>query len=416
MSSKHNAQVGALAGVKVVGFDWVVVGPLATSYLGDQGATVIKVESHLRPDSGRLLAPYKDNIPGLDRGSYFCHQNTSKYSITVNLKNAAGRGLILKLLKWADVLVENMAPGVMDNLGLSYSDVKQVNPEIIYVSLSIQGRFGPHHKSTGFGQLAAALSGCTHLTGWPDRGPSPCHGAYVDYLAARLTPSLIIGALDYRRRTGKGQYIDNSILENTAFFFSLPVMDYVTNGRIWQRMGNRHPHACPHGVFKCAGDDRWLAVSVFSDKEWRSFCKVLGRPEWLDDEKYTNFQTRKKNEDELEKLIEAHTVHYDVEYLETELQLADIPAGAVESTKDLFSDPQIKYRRAYRQLKHKEIGLVWRASPASNYSRTSNVQTAAPLLGEHNEYVFGEILNLSEKEIRNLYSQGAITTEKDLPV
>ena len=405
----------ALEGIKIVAFEWIVVGPLATSYLGEQGATVVKVESHIRPDGSRFVGPFKDGFTHPDYSGFFLHQNSSKCSVTINVKKPSGRDLILKLIKWADVVVENMTPGVMKSLGLDYESVKSVNPEVIYLSISIQGQFGPHHMSTGFGQLAAALGGCTHLSGYPDRGPAPCHGAYVDYITARLMPSLILAAIDYRRRTGKGQYIDNSILENTAYFFALPVMDYVINGRVWNRMGNRHPYACPHGAFRCQGDDRWVAIAVFTEEEWQAFCQVVGRPEWIKDARFSTLWERKRNEDELEKLIETWTVNYTAEQVEALMQNAGVPAGVVESTKDLLSDPQLKRRGTFRELNHKTMGPILRVGPASRFSRTCDVQFAPPILGEHNSYVLGEILHLSEDEISDLYAEGAITTEADFP-
>lgn len=406
---------GTLEGIKIVAFEWIVVGPLATSYLGEQGATVVKVESHVRPDGSRFIGPFKNGVTHPDYSGFFCHQNSSKYSVTINVKKPSGKDLIVKLIKWADVVVENMTPGVMKSLGLDYESVKAVNPEVIYLSMSIQGQFGPHHMSTGFGQLAAALGGCTDLTGFPDRGPAPCHGAYVDYITARFMPSLILAAIDYRRRTGKGQFIDNSILENTAYFFALPVMDYVINGRVWNRMGNRHPYACPHGAFRCQGDDRWVAIAVFTEEEWQAFCGVLGRPKWTKASRFSTFWERKRNEDELEKLIEAWTVNHTAEQVETLMQAAGVPAGVVESTKDLFSDPQLQFRGTFRELNHTTMGLILRVGPASRFSRTTDVQFAPPILGEHNSFVLGEILHLSEDEISDLYAEGAITTEADFP-
>ncbi|GAG36291.1 unnamed protein product, partial [marine sediment metagenome] len=245
----------------------------------------------------------KDGIISPNRSGFFSHQNASKYSVTINLKTNAGKDLALKLIRWADVVVENTTPGVMKKLGLDYDTVKTVNPQIIYLSSSVQGQFGPHHTSTGFGQSAAALGSCTHLTGWPDRIPAPCHGAYVDYITARWMPIIILAALDYRRRTGKGQYIDNSILENVAYFFALPVMDYVVNNRIWNRAGNRYEYACPHGAFRCQGNDRWVAITVSTDEEWRALCTVTGHTEWQHDTRFTSLKARKQNEDEFDEML-----------------------------------------------------------------------------------------------------------------
>jgi crotonobetainyl-CoA:carnitine CoA-transferase CaiB-like acyl-CoA transferase len=406
---------GPLTGIKVVGFDWIVIGPLGTSYLGDYGATVVKVESHIRPDGGRFVGPFKGGITNPDSSGFFTHQNSSKYSVTINLRHDSGRKLALELIKWADVVEENMAPGVMQRLGLDYEKAREVNPQVIYLGLSLVGKTGPSRNLAGFGQLAGALGGVTHLSGWPDRISAPPHGAYTDYLTARFIPIIVLAALQYRKRTGKGQFIDMSVFENTAYLMSLPVMDYVINERVWDRTGNRHPRACPHGVFQCEGDDRWVAITVFTDEEWQAFCQALDKPELATDPKYSGIEERKRNEDELEKLIAAWTINHNAENIESIMQNAGIAASVVESAADLFSDPQLKFRDGFRSLSHAEMGSVIRAAPASKFSKTPDVQFGPPALGEHNMYVLEEFLHLSENEIADLYAEGAITTEADYP-
>jgi len=405
----------ALEGIKIAAFEWVVMGPLGTSYLGDYGAMVVKVESHTRPDGGRFFPPFKENKIDPDLSLFFTHQNSSKYSITVNLKHPLGKQIGLKIIQWADVVVENMAPDVMKRLGLDFENAKSVNPEVIYISLSLVGRSGPHRMLAGFGQLVGALAGPTYLSGWPDREPSPPHGAYTDYFTARFFPIAVLAALDYRRRTGKGQFIEMSILESTAYLFSLPVMDYTINKRVWNRAGNRHPNYSPHGVFRCKGDDRWVAIAVSSEKQWEAFCRVLSDPEWTKNTKFSSFCERKTNEDELERLIEEWTINHSSEDIELLMQDAGIPASAVLSSKDLFSDAQLKFRGGFRTLSHSVMGSVVRAAPASRLSKTPDVQFGPPALGEHNENILKEILHLSEDEIDTLYKEKALTTKADYP-
>jgi benzylsuccinate CoA-transferase BbsF subunit len=406
---------GALRGIKVVAFEWIVVGPLATSYLGNHGATVVKVESHIRPDGGRFVAPFKDGIVSPDRSGFFTHQNSSKLSVTFNVKRPKGRDLVLRLLRWADVVLENMTPGVAKKLGFGYEDVVTVNPKIVYVSISVQGQWGPHSQMTGYGQLAAAMGGCAHVAGWPERLPAPPHGAYVDFITARFVPSLILAALDYRNRTGKGQYIDNSIIENTVYCFSLPVLDYVINKRVINRNGNRHPYMCPHGVFRCIGDQRWVAIAVSNQQQWESFVTVVGHPEWCQDPKFASFMSRKLHEDELEVLINQWTMNHVAEEVELMMQRAGVPASTVESNRDLFDDPQLKHRNFFRELRHQAIGSYLKPGPAAKLSKTEDVMFQAPLLGEHNEHVLRDILHLSDDEIADLYAEGAVTTEADFP-
>jgi benzylsuccinate CoA-transferase BbsF subunit len=404
-----------LEGIKIAAFEWIVMGPLGTSYLGDYGATVVKVESHTRPDGGRLFPPFKENYIDPDLSCFFTHQNSSKYSITINLKHPLGRQIGLEIIKWADVVVENMAPDVMKRLGLDYENAKSVNPRVIYLSLSLVGRSGPHRELAGFGQLVGALGGPTYLSGWPDREPSPPHGAYTDYITARFFPIAVLAALDYRKRTGKGQFIEMSILESTVYLFSLPVMDYTVNKRVWNRVGNRHPNYCPHGVFRCKGDDRWVAIAVTSDAEWVAFGRVLGDPGWTQNDKFSSFCERKNNEDELERLVEEWTIQRNSEDIELLMQNSGVPASVVLSGKDLLSDAQLKYRGGFRTLSHRVMGSVIRAAPASRLSKTPDVQFGPPALGEHNEFVLKEILHLSEEEIDNLYKEKALTTKADCP-
>ena len=405
----------ALHGVKILSFEWIVLGPLATSLLGALGATVVKAESHVRPDGGRFIGPFKDGIVGPSRGGFFAHQNASKYSITVNLKNPSGLALIHRLCGWADVIMENMTPGVMGKLGLDYAAVQRINPGIIYISTSVQGQHGPYATATGFGQLAAALSGCTQLSSWADRGPAPCHGAYVDYFTARWLPSAVLAALDYRRRSGRGQYIDNSILENTAYFFSLPVMDYAVNGRVWNRDGNRNPGASPHGAFRCLGDDRWVAIAVTEAAEWQSFCGVVEKPEWITDPRFATLAARKQHEDELEALVNTWTAGHTAEQVESMMQAAGIPASVVQTTREVLADPQLNQRGTFRELEHLEIGPLLHICSASRFSKNEPDWRAAPAIGEHNETVLRDFIGLTDEDIADLYAQGGITTEADYP-
>ncbi len=397
-----------LDGVRIVSFEWIVVGPWATSFLGSYGATVIKVESIVKTDEARYVAPFKDGRRDANWSAYFSHQNCSKLSVTINLRKPAGRELALRLIKEADVVLENMTPGVMKSLGLGYEDVKAVKPDIIYISNSVQGQFGPHAYSTGFGQLAAALAGLINLNGWSDRGPALSHGAYVDYVTGRLVPSLILAALDYHRRTGQGQYIDNSILENTAYFYALPVMDFVVNRRIMDRNGNRDSLMCPHGAFRCKGNDRWVALAVSNDAEWAGLCKAMGQSQIAGDPRFATFWDRKSNETELEELIGRWTAGFTAEEVEAVMQKAGVPSSVVESTSDLFRDEQLQFHGFWRNLEHKAMGTITRSGPASKFSTITDVQTAAPLLGEHNDFVMREILHLSESEIADFIAAGAI--------
>lgn len=402
---------GALKGVRVADLTFAATGPVTTSYLGDHGATVIKVESHTKFDNTRAVRPLKDGISDLNHSGFFTHQNSSKYSITLNLTLPQGREIALRLAKWADVWVESLTPGVVKRLGLDYDSVKKAKPDIIYLSISMQGQYGPNSGHSGYGQVAGALSGLIDLCGWPDRGPAPPHAAYIDTITPIFSAVAILAALDHRRRTGEGQYLDASLSETALQFVSPVFMDYVANGRIAQRNGNRLSYAAPHGVFRCRGDDRWCAVAIFGDEEWQRFCQVLGKPCLTDDPRYATFVARKQNEDELERLVEAWTVSYSPEEVVSMMQAAGLAASAVESTKDLFQDPQLLARGHFLQLEHAVMGPIVHGAAPFRLSKTPAHEFAGPALGQHNEYVYKEILGMSEDELSDLIAEGVVTTE-----
>lgn len=406
----------ALEGIKVADFSWVVVGPFSTSYLGDFGATVVKVESHTKPDAGRVFGPYKDFLPSVDTSGWFTHQNSSKYSMTLDLTKPKATEVALKLMAWADIVVESMTPGSMERLGLSYEEAKKVNPEIIYLSTCLNGQDGPHRMVAGFGQMACALSGIYDMSGSGDRGPAPPEGAYVDFITPRFIITAVMAALDYRRRTGEGQFIDMSQVETAIHFGAPAIMEYAANKRLWPRQGNRSSCAAPHGAFPCQGEDRWIAIGVHDDEEWNGLCRVMGNPSWATFPEFATFEARKANEDELERRISEWTCNSPAEDLVEQLQAAGVPSSIVESNKDLFEDQQLEHRGHFRLLNHTVMGQYYHDSRAFRMSKTPDTQFSAPALGEHNELVYREFLGYSDDEIADLYAERVITTEADLPI
>lgn len=397
----------ALEDVKVADFTWVVAGPLCVRILADFGAQVIHVETGTRLDPIRYTPPYKDNIPGTNRSGYFHNYNSNKYGITLNLKHPKAAEIVRRLMQWADIVAENFNPGVMKGLGLTYEEIRQIKPDIIMISLGSKGQTGPQAHLPAFGAHLAALSGFTATTGWPDRDPPVIFGAYTDSIAGRFGAATLLAALDYRRRTGKGQYIDLSQSEAGIEFLAPPLLDYDTNRTILERHGNRHPSAAPHGAYRCQGEDRWCAVAVFTDEEWKSMCKVMGNPSWTEDGKFATFLGRKQNEQELDHLIEQWTMNYSAQEVMTLLQEAGVSAGVVETAEDLHSDPQLKHRHHFWVLEHQEIGHSTYDSTGSHLSKTpAELHKAAHTLGEDNYYAYTQILGLSDEEFVDLLEQG----------
>jgi benzylsuccinate CoA-transferase BbsF subunit len=396
----------ALEGLNVVDFSWAFAGPFIGSYLGDYGANVIKIESNSNLDITRVTSPYKDGVSGINRSGCFLVANNSKMSLTLDLKHPKAPQIIEKLINWADVVVENFGTGVMDRLGLDYEKLKIINPNIIMLSATIQGQTGPRASFTGYGWNTVALTGIGNLTGWPDRSPVGTLQAYPDSVVPWFGVAAILAALDYRRRTGKGQYIDISQYETTCQFLAPMIMDYAVNHHLSTRLGNQSPYAAPHGVYRCLGSDRWCAISVFTEIEWEAFCKALGYPEWMKEEKFSSLLQRKENEEQLNELIEEWTQRYTPEEITRILQEAGVPAGIVKTNKELFEDPQLKHRGYFQLIDHPEIGKCYQQGWPILLSESPVHIKPAPCLGEHNEYVCTKILGLSDEEFISFLSDG----------
>jgi crotonobetainyl-CoA:carnitine CoA-transferase CaiB-like acyl-CoA transferase len=420
--SGHNPEAGkkktkqVFEGIKVADFSWVGAGPQVGRELAEHGATVVRVESHRRPDTLRLITPFKDGIPGIDRSAFGMAFNTNKLSMSLDLKNPKGLEVARKLIEWADIISDSMTPGSMKKIGLDYESCRKIKPDIIYYSTCQMGQHGPLSTFGGYGAFGVAYGGFSHLTGWSDRFPTPLFNNYSDFIAPWYLTTAVVSALDYRRRTGKGMYLDQSQVEAGITFLAPVVLDYVVNGRIANRTGNRDPHMVPHGAYPCRGDDKWVAVAVRDDREWETFCKVVGRADWIADSRFATSVARKQNEDELDRLIGEWSRSYAPKAMMEMMQEAGIPAGVVSTPQDLFDDPQLNHRQHFRFLEHKVIGRAAHHAPAYILSDTPcHIHKAGPCLGEDNEYVYKTILGYSDDEIADLLVEGVITTEHDVP-
>lgn len=403
----------ALSGVKVADFCWTVVGPWITKYLAGFGATVVRIESHARPCVLRVCSPFRDGIPGLNRSAWFANWGSTKFSMSLNMSKPKALEIVWEMIEWADIVTNSFTPKVMEKWGLGYENIKKRKPEIIYLSTCMQGEYGPHALHPGFGHNLGALAGAHYLCGWPDRGPCFVRMAWTDAIAPRFAIAAILAALSYRNRTGRGVFIEQSQMETSLHFLAPIIMDYSINGRIKNRDGNHLSYAAPHGAYPCQGDDRWIAIAVFNDKEWQAFCNVLGNPEWTKDMKFATIKGRKENEAELDELVSRSTAGLDAWQLMKDMQKAGVAAGVVNKTSDLFTDEQLKYRGHVRYLNHREIGIHAYDGASFKLSRTPERQRAAPCLGQDNEYVYKEILGMSDDDISNLLAEGIITTEAD---
>lgn len=393
----------ALHGVKIVDFSREGVGPVTVRYLAHYGATVVRVESEKSPDGSRSVPPFKDDIPGLNRSPFQSKFNTNKYGIALDLNHPKAKEVAVRLIRWADIIIESYLPGQISKWSLGYEDVKEIKPDIIMCSMTMQGQTGPHAKHGGYGMQLASGSGLTHILGYLDEGPLQPYGAYTDWVAPRFAAAFILAALDYRRRTGRGQYIDVSQLEATLQFLSPLILDYSVNGREVRRVGNRSSSAAPHGAYRCKGDDRWCAIAVRTDEEWRSFCKVIGDPTWTKDSKFLTLLSRKNNENELNKFVEDWTIERNAEDIEKLMQAAGVPAGVVKTAEDLFYDHQLRHRHNFWKVNHPEIGEHHVEGIDFILSKTpGSIRTDGPCLGEHTAYVCTELLGMSDEEFASL--------------
>ncbi len=397
------------AGLKVADFSWVGVGPISAKYLADHGATVVRVESEGRPDVLRVNGPFKDGVPGLDRSQFYGDFNTSKLGLQLDLKQSAACDVARRLLAWADVCIESFTPGTMDDLGIGYRVAQRLNPAIIMVSTCLMGQTGPIAPFAGYGYHAAAVAGFFELTGWPDLPPDGPWVAYTDTIAPRFVAATLIAALDHRARTGEGQHIDGAQLEMGLHFLAPEIAEYQLTGRLATRAGNRSRFEAPQGVYRCLGDDRWCAIAVDTDEQWRALCGAIGRDDWLQDTTLASHGGRLLRHDELDAGIEAWTAVRDRHVVAETLQGAGVPAGVPQLSADLLRDPQYRHRGFYRYFEHPEMGHIPYAGHQFRIAGYDNgPRGPAPCLGQHLHDVLSGLLGLGDDEIADLIAAGAV--------
>ena len=393
------------AGLKVADFAWVGVGPITSKYLADHGARVVRVESENRPDVLRGAPPFKDNVPGINRSQFFGDFNTSKLGLALDLTQDEAIAVAKRLIAWSDVMIESFAPGAVQRMGLDYERLREINPGLVMVSTCLMGQTGPARRMSGYGYHAGAIAGYYEVTGWPDRDPSGPWTAYTDTIAPRFVSSVLAAALDRRRRTGEGCYIDLAQLEAALHFLGPEILDYQVNGRSVTRIGNRSRFAAPQGCYPCMGENNWVAIAVDTDDQWRALSRVVG---WTGD--YPTNADRLAAHDAIDAALAAWTSERAAASVARELQAAGVPAGVVQRSSDLLRDPQYVHRGFYRELEHGEMGRVPYAGHQYRISDYDNgPRGPAPQLGEHSFQVLTELLGMSDEEVGQAFASGAIT-------
>jgi crotonobetainyl-CoA:carnitine CoA-transferase CaiB-like acyl-CoA transferase len=396
-----------LDGVKVVEFGGYAAGPHVGKILANFGAKVVHVESRDRPDGFRLqYPPFAGNRPGLNRGGCFSFFNDSKYGVTIDLKKPEGVELARRLAQWCDLIVENMRPGVMERLGLGFDALSQINPRLVMLSTCNMGQTGPRADTPGFGSQLSALSGFCGLTGFPDGPPMLLYGPYIDFIASLLGSSSILAGLIRSRRTGKGAFIDLSQYEGGLLFLAGALQDYFATGRLAERRGNDDPEAVPHGAFPCRNGE-WIALSCWSNDEFKALAGVIGQSRLATDPEFATPAARRAHKGKLDAAISAWTSDCSADAAAQTLQAAGIRAYPVVTMAGLFSDPQLAARRMWRVRRHPEMGDQAFSMPGFDLTEMpGDVVSAAICLGADNDFVFRDLLGLSDSEMERLEQQG----------
>jgi crotonobetainyl-CoA:carnitine CoA-transferase CaiB-like acyl-CoA transferase len=391
---------GILRGLRVLDLTRVVAGPYATRTLADFGAEVIKIQTE------KTATGAEANVTG-----YFNAWNRNKKSITLNLSHREARGLFCRLVSSSDIVVENFTPRVMANWGLTYDTLKQFKSDVIMLSLSGLGQTGPDRNFVAYGPTLQSLGGLTYLTSFSPDEPLGLGYSYADPVIGLYGAISILGALEYREKTGEGGHIDLSGLEAVCTLIGPELLDAATNNKDVLPTGNYpgYGQAAPCGCYRCRGKDRWCVIALSGEEAWQSLCRIAGHPEWSKDERFLTPAQRKKYRQELDDLLATWTRNIAAEEVVQLLQEAGIPSGVVQDATDLACDPQLKARDFFTTLDHPLLGRTTSDTyPFQLPGCEPQEWKAAPLLGEENEYVFGGLLGLTAENIALLKERGII--------
>lgn len=399
-----------LKDVRFTDLTWAGAGPFGTKVFSDFGAEIIKVESTVRLDSVRVGGPFKDRQYGVNRSGYFASRNTGKKSFTANLKSEEGRQLVYDLIRKSDVVSNNFGPGAMDRLGLGWNTVRELKEDIIYLSMPMYGESGPLAGLLGVGMTISAVTGLMWATAYeagdpigpgthyPDHAANPYHAAFA-----------VLAALRYRKRTGKGMKIDLSQVESTLNFIGSAVTDWAISGEESEITGNADANAAPHGIYRCRGEDAWLAIAVTEDTHWISLCKLLGRRDLAGETSLSSADGRVKARNRLDAIVSEWTNDKTPTMAARMLLAAGIPASEVSNARDLIeTDPQLAHREFFRRIEHPELGNSLYASLPFTIDGERVDMARPPLLGEHTKEIMNEILDIPAAEINRLDEIGAL--------
>ncbi|MDG2113296.1 MAG: CoA transferase, partial [Actinomycetota bacterium] len=404
-STPRQPRAQPLDGVKVCDLMWAIAGPGATRMLADHGACVVRIENSARPDVIRSTGPFLAEEGDTEGAFQFHSANAGKMGLTLDLSTAEGRGVLHDLVRWADVVTESFSPGAVERMGFGYDQLQAVRPDLIMVSSCLMGQTGPMRDYAGFGTMAAALAGFYSVTGWPDRTPAGVFGAYTDYVAQPLTAALILAALHHRDRTGEGAYVDYSQFEGALHLLGPELLDEAINQRTCVRQGNDDLHMTPHGVYRCAGDDHWIAIACETDEHWRALAQLIDSMENAS----MGLEARRAASTEINRRIEEWTAARSPDVAQAELIATGVPAHKVQRSSDCVADPQLRHRHHFVEIPHERHGTSWVESVPFQLSRTPAVaRWAGPTLGQHTNEVLTDLLGYDQDHIADLVIAGAL--------
>ena len=392
-----------LSGYRVLDLSRILAGPYCTMILGDQGADVIKVE---RPGTGDDTRTWGPPFAG-GESAYYLSCNRNKRSITIDLKNPAGADLVREIAKTSDVFIENFTPGLTKRFGLDYDTLRELNPRLVYCSISAYGQDGPYRDRPGYDMVLSAVGGLMWITGERDGNPCKVGVAITDVLTGVYASGAITAALLWRERSGRGQYVDCSLLDAQVSALANIGSNYLVAGQEATRWGTAHESIIPYQVF--AAKDRPIAIAVANQKLWVNFCRVVGKEEWLEDPRFETNPKRVENRDAMLPLVsELMAAKTCDEWMELFVEAA-IPCGPVNDMQHLFSDPQVVHRKMIAEVPHATIGTLRLSGIPIKYSATpGTIRRAPPLLGEHTDELLAEVLGYSPERIEALRRQGVL--------
>lgn len=400
-----------LKNVRFADLTWAGAGPFGTKVFSDFGADIIKIESSRRMDSVRTGGPFKDRRFGVNRSGYFASRNTGKKSVTLDLKSQRGREIVFDIIRQSDVVTNNFGPGAMERLGLGYEAVAAIKPDIIYLSMPMYGESGPHANMLGVGMTISAVTGLMWSTAYrpddpigpgthyPDHAANPYHAAFA-----------ILAALRHKRRTGQGMKIDLSQVESTINFIGSAVVDYAATRREPEQIGNASRGAAPHGIYPCAGEESWCAITVMDDRQWKDFAAAIGRDDLAKEPRFAHVEDRVRSREELDAITRAWTAERPAQEIVDAMLSVRIPAAVVASSRYLVEeDSQLAARDYWQHVAHPELGDSLYTAPPFRIDGERVELQRPPLLGEHTHETLRDLLGLDAETVKELEESGVLS-------